>query len=127
MTLGAPLVTVHVRGRPATYSTAAEPAWKDAVRQAVTASGCTPVDARFAVDIAFTLPTPTRRGEAWDLDNLIKTTLDAMEGVFGFRDWRGHPQAADDLVDEIHATKRTASPGEETGAIITTRTLGPTD
>jgi hypothetical protein len=25
--------------------------------------------------------------EVWDLDNLIKPTLDAMEGVFGLRPW----------------------------------------
>ena len=127
MTQRAPVATLQVTGRPATYSTAAEPAWKAAVRRAVAASGCTVVDARFAVDVAFTLPTPTGRGETWDLDNLVKATLDAMEGVFGQRDWRGHPQPADDRVDEIHATKRTARPDEETGATITVWTLEPTD
>jgi hypothetical protein len=29
--------------------------------------------------------------EVWDLDNLIKPTLDALEGVFGLRPWAGQP------------------------------------
>ena len=34
--------------------------------------------------------------EVWDLDHLIKPTLDAMEGIFGLRPWRGPTQAVDD-------------------------------
>jgi hypothetical protein len=29
----------------------------------------------------------TAPGEVWDLDNIVKLTLEAMEGVFGARAW----------------------------------------
>jgi hypothetical protein len=57
-------------------------------------------------------------GEAWDLDNLIKPTRDAMEGVFGLREWKGAPQATDDRVDRIVAVKRLPQEGELAGATI---------
>jgi hypothetical protein len=31
------------------------------------------------------LPLPSTRNDAWDLDNLIKPTLDALGGVLGWR------------------------------------------
>jgi Holliday junction resolvase RusA-like endonuclease len=58
-----------------------------------------------------------------DLDNLIKPTLDAMEGVFGLRAWRGPAQAADDRVDHLEAAKRTIREGESPGARIEIRRL----
>ena len=105
-------------GRPATFATAGEAPWKAAVRRAVVESGCEPVEARFAVHIDFRLGPSRSAGEVWDLDNLIKPTLDAMEGVFGLREWRGHPQPADDRVDRIEAKKRLPSEGETPGATI---------
>jgi hypothetical protein len=54
----------------------------------------------------------------WDLDNLIKPTLDAMEGVFGLRSWNGRSQAADDRVDRLEAIKRRPRDGEVPGATI---------
>ena len=57
-------------------------------------------------------------GEVWDLDNLIKPTLDAMEGVFGLRAWRGRRQPNDDRVDRIEAAKRVLEPNESVGATI---------
>jgi len=99
------LATFEVQGRPATFATAGEAPWKDAVRQAVQESGCQPTVARFYVRIDFRLGPQRTAGEVWDLDNLIKPTLDAMEGVFGLREWRGRPQPADDRVDRIEAAK----------------------
>lgn len=91
------LVTFEVLARPASYSTADERLWKDAVRAAVKAQVSTrPVNARFAVAIEFRLAVTKTASEVWDLDNLIKPTLDAMEGVFGDCPWKGRPQAADD-------------------------------
>jgi hypothetical protein len=90
----------------------------EAVRRAVIESGCRPVVARFAVRIEFRLGPSRTAGEVWDLDNLIKPTLDAMEGVFGLRQWRGRPQPADDRVDRIEATKRIPSETESPGATI---------
>lgn len=93
-------------------------AWKDAVRRAVADSGCVAMSGRFAVELEFRLGEARRVSEVWDLDNLIKPTLDAMEGVFGLRPWGGAPQPADDQVDEIRATKREPLPGETPGARI---------
>ncbi len=43
--------------------------------------------ARFAVSLQFRTPAPKNANEVRDLDNLIKPTLDAMEGVLGLRPW----------------------------------------
>lgn len=118
-----PLVVFEVEARPATFATAHEVPWKAAVRAAVAASGVHPQLARFAVRIDFRTPAPANVNEAWDLDNLVKPTLDAMEGVFGARAWRGVPQPADDRVDELEATKRTVAPGELPGARVEVWTL----
>ncbi len=85
------LVSFTVHARPATFATAHEAAWREAVRSAVQASGVAPLDARFAVSIDFRTPIPRHRGEAWDIDNLVKPTLDAMAGIFGARQWKGIP------------------------------------
>lgn len=112
------IATIQVSGRPATFATAGEEPWKEAVRRAVVEAGCQPVNARFAVRISFRLGPSRTVGEVWDLDNLIKPTLDAMEGVFGLRPWRGRPQPADDRVGRIEATKGVPTPGESPGATI---------
>lgn len=117
------LVSFTVHARPATFATAHEAAWKEAVRAAVEASGVEPVDARFAVSVDFRTPAPQRRGEAWDLDNLVKPTLDAMEGIFGVRAWKGVPQPNDDRVDRLAASKQTAGSEADVGASITVWTI----
>lgn len=43
---------------------------------------------------------------------------DAMEGVLGKRPWHGPPQAADDRVDYLEASKRTVSADESPGAHV---------
>jgi Holliday junction resolvase RusA-like endonuclease len=120
---GRHLVTVEVAGRPASYSSAAEAPWKHAVRLAVAASGvvAVPPAARFAVCIDLRTPAARNANEVWDLDNLIKPTLDALEGVLGLRQWKGSAQAADDRVDHLIASKRTAEPS---GATIKIQVLG---
>jgi hypothetical protein len=112
------LVTIEVAGRPATFATAHEHPWKEAVRAAVAATGVQPRNARFAVRIVFRLAVARNANEVWDLDNLVKPTLDAMEGVFGLRAFRGVPQPADDRVDRLEATKRLPRAGETPGATI---------
>lgn len=112
------LTTIEVSGRPATFATAGEATWKAAVRRAVAETGCQSQNARFAVRIDFRLGSARTAGEVWDLDNLIKPTLDAMEGVFGLREWRGQPQPNDDRVDRLEATKRHPRDGESPGATI---------
>ena len=113
------LVTVEVEGRPASFATAHERAWKDAVAQAVDRRVTEPwPHERFSVRIQFRTVAPTRAGEEWDLDNLLKPTLDAMSGVFGERQWRGVAQPADDRVDHLDVSKRTANDSEQSGATI---------
>ena len=77
-----------------------------------------PDGARFAVELEFRLPAATRANEAWDLDNLVKPTLDALGGVIGFRRWKGPRQADDERVDRIVASKRPAALHESPGASI---------
>lgn len=119
------LVTIEVTGRPATFATAHEKPWKDAVRSAVAATGVRPTEARFAVHMEFRLAVARNPNEVWDLDNLIKPTLDAMEGVFGARAWKGLPQAADDRVDRLEAVKRLPRAGEVAGATIEVWVIDP--
>lgn len=123
---GRHLVTLEVPGLPASYSTVATAPWKEAVRTAVTTSGIAPVPtARFAVGIDLRMPAPLTANHVWDLDNLVKPTLDALEGVFGLRRWAGRPQAADDRVDHLVASKRTVDIEESPGATITIHVLAP--
>lgn len=114
-----PWALIEVVGRPATFATAHEKPWKQAIRDAVQHSSLEPqADATFKVTIDFRTPPPTTTNDRWDLDNLVKPTLDALEGVFGVRAWKGTPPANDNRVVELHATKRTVERGEEPGASI---------
>jgi Holliday junction resolvase RusA-like endonuclease len=72
----------------------------------------------YPVRIEFRTPEPKTANDRWNLDNLVKPTLDAMEGVFGLRAWKGVPQPNDDKVVHLDASKRTVLPGEDTGATI---------
>jgi Holliday junction resolvase RusA-like endonuclease len=112
------LVSLQVVGRPAVFATASEADWKAAVRKAVDGSGVSPTQGRFAVRMVFRTPAPKNANEKWDIDNLVKPTLDAMEGVFGKRQWQGREQPADDRVDQIEAEKRQVAAGETPGATI---------
>jgi hypothetical protein len=114
----APFLIVDVVGRPASFATAHEAAWKSAVRSAIASLNAPVRDCRFGVVIDFRTPAAKNANEVWDLDNLIKPTLDAMEGVFGDRPWRGRPQPADDRVDYLQASKRPIGSGGATGARI---------
>jgi Holliday junction resolvase RusA-like endonuclease len=110
---------IEVTGRPATFATAHEAPWKDAVREAVRDSGVrVRPDACFKVRVDFRTPAPRTANDRWDLDNLIKPTLDALEGVFGLRDRKGVPQPNDDKVVELEASKRTVTGDEAPGAQI---------
>jgi Holliday junction resolvase RusA-like endonuclease len=114
-----PFMKLDVSGRPATFATTHEGAWKRAVRDAISEQRIDPpADARFSVRIEFRTVAPQNPNERWDIDNLVKPTLDAMEGVFGLREWGGAPQAADDRVDHLEARKRQVAANETPGASI---------
>jgi predicted RNase H-like nuclease/Holliday junction resolvase RusA-like endonuclease len=121
---GPPFLILDVIGRPASYSSAATKPWQDAIRAEITKAEATPRKTRFGVRITFRTPVPASTNEVWDLDNLIKPALDAMEGVFGRRPWQGLRQAADDQVDFLEANKHTARQGEHPGAHIEIFDLG---
>ena len=68
------------------------------------------------LDVEFVLPrnrSPTNFPFANDLDNLLKRLLDAL-GVTVLSDADG----GDSSIVELHATKRLAEEGEETGATL---------
>lgn len=123
-----PYCELEVRARPATFATAHELPWKEAVRAEIVRHGVTPrPESCFTVSIAFRTPVPMNKNERWDIDNLIKPTLDAMEGIFGLRAWKGVPQPNDDKVVRIEATKRTVERHETPGATIKVWLVGPDD
>jgi Holliday junction resolvase RusA-like endonuclease len=112
------VITIEVVGRPATFATSGEAAWKQAVRNAAVAAGAHVVPGRLSLRVQFRLPQPDRAGQGWDLDNLLKPTVDALDAVLGSRPQRGRPQADDERVDHIDAWKRPASPDELVGATV---------
>jgi hypothetical protein len=89
------------------------------------ATGVQPQDARSAVRLEFRIAASQNVNEKWDLDNLIKPTLDAMEGIFGLRPWKGHPQSADDRVDRLEVVKHLPREGESIGATIDVWVITP--
>ena len=95
------------------------------MRATISEAGGGPWTGRFSILIEFRTPQARNANEVWDLDNLIKPTLDAMEGVFGLRAWKGPAQAADDRVDHLDASKRTVGAGELSGARIEIRRFLP--
>jgi hypothetical protein len=81
------------RAPPGEYATPGARPWRVAVTAVLEATALGPTDgAWFRVSINFRTPAPLRVGEAWDLDNLVKPTLDAMASVFGaLGAWKGAP------------------------------------
>ncbi|WP_088284303.1 DUF429 domain-containing protein [Kineosporia sp. A_224] len=113
------LVAFDVPERPSSFSSSATTAWVRAVAAQLEARGVQPANTRFAVSIAFRTPQPSTVNEAWDIDNLVKSTLDAMGAILGTRPGRfDPPQADDERVDYLVASKRTVRPGEPYGATI---------
>ncbi|MGH3614623.1 MAG: hypothetical protein ACRDRK_18940 [Pseudonocardia sp.] len=94
-----------------------EAPWKAAVAEAI-GTHDVPAGARSQVEVEFRLPVPVTRNDAWDLDNLLRPTLDALGGVVGWRRWNGPRQADDERIDRIVASKRTVRDGESVGARI---------
>ena len=118
------MVGIEVVGRPGTFATKGEKAWRSAVAQAVATAMADPSvepaasGAHFEIHFTFRTPVPLTQGDAWDIDNLVKPTMDAMAGVLGNRVWNGPEQAADHTVDRIEASKRTVEAAEDPGATI---------
>ncbi|MDN5894318.1 MAG: DUF429 domain-containing protein [Nocardioides sp.] len=113
-----------VVGRPTGYGgEEREWNWKHAVRAAFV--GCSlPRDCRVAIELSFMLSANQTGPNEPDLDNLVKPTIDALDGVLGRRAGTGSRIEADDVrVDRIMAFKQPAT--GEPGAHIVVRELPP--
>jgi predicted RNase H-like nuclease/Holliday junction resolvase RusA-like endonuclease len=114
-------VVVDVVGRPTAWAGGVrERAWKDAVRDALTPHRF-PAPARLALEVEFRLGPDQRDWKEPDLDNLLKSTIDALDDVLGARPGAFRRQADDVRVDRITASKRPVRKGEKAGALITLR------
>ncbi|WP_298891400.1 DUF429 domain-containing protein [uncultured Serinicoccus sp.] len=122
-------VSFFVSGQPATFATTGERAWRQLVEQAAVEvmNGRRALEGRLSVRVDFI--TAQRQGghPGWDLDNLIKPTIDALTPVIGPRagQWH-HAQPDDERVDEIMARKRPAESDEQPGAHLVISTIGST-
>lgn len=115
---------MDVVGRPTGYAGEHnERAWKAAVRTALGAAAV-PVGSRLALEVEFRLRPDQIGHEAPDLDNLIKSTIDALDDLIGARPIQGREQADDERIDRITASKRLAVDGEDAGARIVVTVIG---
>ncbi|MEJ5866475.1 DUF429 domain-containing protein [Pseudokineococcus sp. 5B2Z-1] len=108
-----------VEGRPTGYGGSAnERAWKAAVREAFVGV-VMPEGSRVAVTIDVRLQDDQVGRLEPDLDNLVKTTIDALDGVLGARTGTaGQRLEADDVrVARLGASKEAAA-GRPAGALV---------
>lgn len=113
-------VSLDVWGTPpGAFATARGTRWFDAVRAATRGQKVFRPGERLGVTVDFVLPPRRDSGDEWDLDNLLKPTIDALVDVLGTRPVTSvGPQADDERVDAIMATKRRADSEESVGARI---------
>jgi Holliday junction resolvase RusA-like endonuclease len=112
-------IAVDVIGRPTGFAAGDnEKRWKAAVHSAFSGK-VLPPSSRVALEIEYRLDPLQIGPNAPDLDNLLKATIDALDEVLGLRPGRfARPQADDERVDRIVASKRVASPDETPGARV---------
>ncbi len=104
---------------PGTFATANGIRWFDAVRARTVDHEVFLPGERLGVTVDFVLPPRRDSRDEWDLDNLLKPTIDALIDVLGTRPIASvRPQADDERLDAIIATKRRANDGEAVGAHI---------
>lgn len=120
-------LTIEVRGvRPATFATAGERPWRAAVGRSAEQTGrMLRPGARLNLEVAFDLPPARSTTHGWDLDNLLKPTIDALVSVLGERagSWR-HPQPDDERIDRIVASKHLVGTLDAVGATISLSIMG---
>jgi len=112
-------IAVDVVGRPTGFAAGDnEKRWKAAVQSAFEGNTLPPSN-RVAIEIEYRLDPAQTGRNAPDLDNLLKATIDALDKVLGPRPGRfPRPQADDERIDRIVASKRVARPGESPGARV---------
>ena len=112
-------IAVDIEGRPTGFAGgASEQRWKAAVRSAFASKSVAPAS-RVAIEIDYRLDRGQIGHNSPDLDNLLKATIDALDEVLGLRPGKfARPQADDERIDRIVATKRAARPDEVPGARV---------
>lgn len=117
-----PLVAdvVEVWGvQPGTAATTRGAAWSEAVRRETVDRDVFAPGKRLALTVDFVLPPTITSNDEWDLDNLLKPTIDGLVPLLGERQVRtARPQADDERIDRINASKRPAADDENVGATI---------
>lgn len=115
-----PKELVEVWGvKPGPSGTSLGASWVDAIHGETEGRQVFAPGARLMLEVEFALPVPADSQDQWDLDTLLKPTIDALIALMGVRqgDTRT-PQADDERIDKIVASKRNAAPGERLGARI---------
>lgn len=110
--------------QPGTTATIQAPAWRAAIEEACEGVGIYHPGERLELEVHFTLPPRINAHDEWDLDNLLKPTIDGLSSLLGLRQGKRRGLLADDeRIDKIIASKRTASGDEQVGATLTLRPL----
>lgn len=121
------VAVVEVWGvRPGTAATTGGLLWATAIREATVDRDVLAPGARLELTVDFVLPPARSKNDQWDLDNLLKPTIDALATLLGRRRvTTAQPQADDERIDRIVASKRTAGTHAAVGARIELRVLAP--
>jgi Holliday junction resolvase RusA-like endonuclease len=120
------VTVLRVDANPATYNAAKTQAYRDwtaAVRaEATKKRAAVPDGARYSLRIEFRLPRLLNPNQEWDLDNLLKSTFDAMadEELFG-PPLANSPMRGDERIDHLEVRKRRTRDNERAGADIEIR------
>lgn len=109
---------------PGTTSTRRGREWAQAILRATEERAVFQPAARLSLVVDFVLPVGRTSQEQWDLDNLLKPTIDGLTALLGVRVTNTPvPQADDERIDRIVASKRTAARGEQPGARLELRVV----
>ncbi len=116
-------LVVEVWGvEPGTFATGRGDRWKQAILAKTAGADTFAPGMRLELEVDFVVPVATTANDAWDLDNLLKPTMDALIGPLGTRPVAGaRPQADDERIDRIVATKTTVVNGGRVGGRIVLR------
>lgn len=109
---------VWVGGRPTGFAGGDnERAWKAAVAETLSTTSVA-THARVGVELDFRLRPEQVEHLAPDLDNLVKSTVDAMTPWIGLRKINGREQADDARIDVLVARKRVEVDAAAAGVFI---------
>ncbi len=121
------VVVVEVWGvQPGTAATTRGQRWHAAISEATAEREVFAPAERLELTVDYVVPVAVSSNDQWDLDNLLKPTIDALRTLLGVRAVRTtRAEADDERVDRLVASKRAARPGEPLGARIELRTIRP--